>query len=183
MAERRERLEVATCIACGARSRVGDCADGCTDVPLDLVSAAEVDAAVARVAALEARADAFASVLQAAMAEGEPDWNELRSAARSALRLRLPDPQPEPEVVQAWGCPECGRVDAPQPCLDVCIRRPVLMADAAEYRALEPRASTAAERERRLRAPVRLLAYVAPRRGEEARTHKGLRAAARAAFG
>ena len=85
--------------------------------------------------------------------------------------------------MQAWGCPACGRVDAPQPCLDVCIRRPVLMADAAEYRALEPHAAAAAERERRLRPPVRLLAYVTPRRGEDERTHRGLRAAARAALG
>lgn len=33
------RLEVATCIACRARSRPGACADGCDDAPLDLVEA------------------------------------------------------------------------------------------------------------------------------------------------
>ena len=30
-------LPVATCIGCGARSHNAECADGCTDLPLDLV--------------------------------------------------------------------------------------------------------------------------------------------------
>ena len=174
------RVEVATCIACGARNRIGQCADGCTDVPLDLVDAADVDALAARSEALTARANAFRKVLEAVAADR--DWDALRERARTALRIDLPTP-PEPTFVEAWGCPECGRVDAPQPCLDVCIRRPVLMTDAADYEALATQVTEREDHERGVAAVVRLIAYVTPRPGEEERTHTELRAAANAALG
>jgi hypothetical protein len=173
---------VATCIACGARSRAGDCEGGCTDVPLDLVAAADVDGRAARVAALNARSEALQAVLESATAQAEPDWEALRRAAHDALSLPVPPAPAKAEVVAAWGCPECGRVDAPQPCLDVCIRRPVLMTDVAEYRALEPLAAATEARERHLAAGARLLAHVTPRSDQAASTHDWLRSAVRAAL-
>src|SRR4051794_41336589 len=49
-------LTVATCIGCGARSRGGECPDGCADVALDLVDLAD---AAERAEALEARVAAL----------------------------------------------------------------------------------------------------------------------------
>ena len=54
-AELTGRLTVAACIGCGARSRFGECADGCADVPLDIVDAGPVDALAQHVKALEPR--------------------------------------------------------------------------------------------------------------------------------
>ena len=174
------RLEVATCIACGARTRVGDCPGGCSDVPLDIVDAAEVDALAERVDALEARSRAFQALLASLPAGRGVSWEALRQAARAALRLPLPEWRPEPVIVQAWGCPDCGRIDAPQPCLDVCIRRPVLMTDAADYRELASALVEIEQREHNLRSLAELVVHVRPRPGFEQRTRDVLEAKARA---
>jgi hypothetical protein len=126
-----ERLTVAACIGCGARSRTGACAEGCADVPLDLVDAGDVDALAAHVRGLQRRVRALRALGEAA---GAPP-HELRERARAALRLSVP-PRDATPIVEAWGCPDCGRIDAPRPCLGVCERRPLLMADAGEYRRL-----------------------------------------------
>src|SRR4051812_31540851 len=49
------RYAVATCIACGARTRHAECPDGCADVALDLVEAESVDALDRRLIALKER--------------------------------------------------------------------------------------------------------------------------------
>ena len=180
MARLRQRVTVATCIACGARSRAGDCPDGCADVPLDLVAAAAVDALAARVAALAVRARECRAVLEMLRADPSRDWGEVRAAAIAALRTPVPEAPPPEEVVEAWGCPECGRVDAPQPCLDVCVRRPVSMADAAEYRELAVAAAQAECEDERLEAVVRLVAQLTPRPGSDERNRAALNARAAA---
>lgn len=174
-------LPVATCIACGARNRPGECAGGCADVALDLVEAADVDAARGRLAALRertARLRALARELDAGMPGGA---GAAREAAREALRMAVPPtPEEPPAVVDAWGCPDCGRIDAPQPCLGVCIFRPVLMADAAELHPLTAEADALAEEDRALTALAVLVAHVRPRPGAEDRTAAALRERARA---
>jgi hypothetical protein len=171
------RVDVATCIACGARSRVGDCPIGCSDVALDLVDADDVDAAAARVAGLASRVAAFSAVVEAVATDAGSD--DVRERAHNALRIEVPEPSPEPKVIEAWGCPECGRVDAPQPCLDVCIRHPVPMTDAAEYEVVAKQMEALEQSERELARVVRLIAHVTPRRGEEGRSRDALRTAAR----
>ena len=180
MARLPQRLTVATCIACGARSRAGDCPDGCADVPLDLVAAAAVDALAERVVSLAARAAAFRAVLEMLGADPVREWGEVRGAAIAALRTTVPEAQPPEEVIKAWGCPECGRVDAPQPCLEVCIRRPVLMADAADYRELAVVAAQAEADDERLEAVVRLVARLTPRPGADERNRDAINARAAA---
>jgi hypothetical protein len=174
------RLAVATCIACGARSRAAECPEGCVDLAIDLVEVAEIDALADRLAALEARIAALSEVAEALAAEGACDVESLRDAARAALQLKVPPADRDIKVVQAWGCPRCGRIDAPQPCLGVCVRRPVLMADASEYRTPAEQAERAARRDRALSELARLVAYVNPRPGHEERGLAALRARARA---
>lgn len=167
-------VAVQTCIACGARTRLGDCESGCSEVALDLIEAAELAPLQERLDALERRNAALRSVLDAFARDPEGAWDSAREAGRDALRLHVPDPPRAPVVVAAWGCPDCGRVDAPQPCLDVCIRRPVEMADAAEYEELVARVSAAEEAERQLADVVGLIVHVRPRAGERAATRAWL---------
>jgi hypothetical protein len=166
------RLVVAACIGCGARSRNGECPGSCVDVPLDLVDAGAVDALGEHVQALAARVDA----LRALSREPEAPLPVLRHRARSALQAAVAPRDPDVPIWQGWGCTECGRIDAPQPCLGVCLRRPVLTADAGEYRRLEALADELAAEERELSRVARLVAHVNPRPGFEKETTDGLRA-------
>jgi hypothetical protein len=166
-----ERLTVAACIGCGARSRAGECDGGCDDVPLDIVDAGPVDALAEHLAALERRVRALRSLART----GDVSLDTLRDAARDALRIAVPPREPDAPVYEAWGCPRCGRIDAPQPCIGVCIRRPVLTADAAEYRRLARAADELAGEERELVRPARMLANVRARPGHEQATADALR--------
>ena len=165
-----ERVTVSACIACGTRFRGGECPDGCTDVPLELVDAAPVDELAAHVDGLRGRVVALESLDDAAAS-----LPELRERARDALRVAIPARDPDVEIVEAWGCPDCGRVDAHRPCLGVCERRPLLMADAGEYRRLAAIADDLAADERRLARAARMIATVRPRPGREAETESALR--------
>jgi hypothetical protein len=148
-------------------------------VPIDLVEADDVDAMEARLAALERRSDALAAVVERFVGDTAVDWDEsVREDARAALRLPVPAPPGETLVVKAWGCPECGRVEAPQPCLDVCIRRPVAMADVSEYTRAAERVANAEARDEQLTEVVRLIAHVRPRPAEEQATRDFVRARA-----
>jgi hypothetical protein len=101
---------------------------------------------------------------------------ELRERAREALRAVVPPRDSDVRIVEAWGCPRCGRIDALQPCLGVCVRLPLLMADATEYRRLAVVADELAGEERTLARGARLIANVRPRPGHEQITDAALRA-------
>ncbi len=64
-------------------------------------------------------------------------YHALRRDARGALvRIGPLGPDGEwatPDVHIGWWCAECGNVDAPQPCLGVCIWRPTEWVNAALY--------------------------------------------------
>jgi len=173
----REHLPVATCIACGARSRGGECDEGCADIAIDLVDVSDIEALTAHLAASGARTEALREVVERV---AEDDWDGVREQACAALGTPAPGPLPVMTIVEAWGCPACGRIDAPQPCLGVCVRRPVLMADAAEARELESEAARQADVEASLASVVTLVAHVRPRAGQEPATRAALRARARA---
>ena len=142
-------LPVATCIGCGARNHEAQCADGCTDLPLDLVDVDDLVAIATRAEALEERVAALRETVRA-LAEDDPvDLAAIQERARDAVLIAVPE-APEPEVIEGWGCPRCGRVDAPQPCLGICVRRPGLVADVAEYREYAAHAQRMAETDRPL---------------------------------
>ena len=171
-------LTVATCIGCGARSRAAECPEGCSDVPLDLVDAGDLQALSAATEAREVRIVALRELAHTLAAGAPVSWTALRDRARAALRLPAPD-MPDIEVIQAWGCPRCGRIDAPQPCLGICVRRPGTVADVREYRQLAPRAATVAAADKALTRLARLLLTVTPRPGREDATLAALCAQAR----
>jgi hypothetical protein len=171
-------LPVATCIGCGARSHEAQCADGCTDRPLDLVDVDDLVAIATRAEALEERVAALCETVRA-LAEDDPvDLTAVQERARAAVLIAVPE-TPEPEVIEGWGCPRCGRVDAPQPCLGICVRRPGLVADVAEYREYAAQAQCTAESDGLLSAFAHVVAGVHPRPGREQQTVESLRSRAR----
>ena len=149
---------------------------------LDLVDAAAVDALAERLAALEVRTALLRQVAEAIAADPHPARPDVRDQAIAALHSPVPPADPDVEIVEAWGCPKCGRVDAPQPCLDVCIRRPVLMADARDHLELARRVEEAKRRDDLFTGPARFAAHVTPRPGREEVTWATLRSRARAAL-
>ena len=169
-------LPVATCIGCGARNHEAQCADGCTDLPLDLVDVDDLVAIATRAEALEERVAALRETVRG-LAEDDP-LAAIQERARDAVLIGVPE-APEPAVIEGWGCPRCGRIDAPQPCLGICVRRPGLVADVAEYREYAAQAQRTAETERPLAAFAHVVAGVHPRPGREQQTVESLRSRAR----
>lgn len=152
-------VTVQRCIGCGAISTPEVCLGACADRRLDLVEAAEHSAAVAAAAALEACLAERRRVLEEVTAAG--DWEALRSRARAALRTP-PVPEPAPALT-TWACDTCGRIEAPQECIGVCIRPAQDMVAAEEHRAAIAHAGELAGALARLERPLRLLAWTKPR--------------------
>jgi hypothetical protein len=87
-----------------------------------------------------------------------------------------------PEVVEAWRCIGCGRIEAPRPCIGVCEDRRVRLVDAADH---EIALASLREAERKfsaLEAIVRRLALAQPRAGEWERSYRALQDQARRAL-
>lgn len=186
------RVDVQWCIGCGAIDRFTDCPGDCAEVRLDLVPADEDRALVARLDALREELTVLRGVLEAFAAaaipvageEGEAAYREHRSAARQALRGRAPDPADPPQdaSVTTWWHPACGRVEAPAPCIGVCVRRPVELVPAGPYRANLAGGAELAARTAALRAVVRQLAWSTPRPEAWERGWAALAVRARAAL-
>jgi hypothetical protein len=173
------RVEVPTCVGCGAMNRPGSCETGCSEHRLDLVRAAAYDALLARAAEVRRCGDGLAAAAEriAAIEPVDGDWEaSYRSAqdlARSELRrhceaepLRDAEFDQPAEPAITWWCAECGGVDAPQPCLGICVWRSVEWVDAARYRSEHERFLAHRDRERRLRALLVRVAHVTPRAGQ-----------------
>ena len=165
------RVVVDTCIACGSRSREGACVDGCDDVALDLVDVGDVEVVAARLVALRTRVVALTDA--AGALDGPLWWSAVVAGARTALGVPIPRAT-EVHVTRAWGCPACGRVSAPQPCLEVCVRGPVLMTDAAQLEPLLAETTLLEALDRELTSLLELLTRVIPRPGTEARNRAAL---------
>ena len=178
---------VPTCIGCGAMSRPGACELGCGEErKLELVDAHVCDELEEAAAAARVRCIALQAVTRR-LAEDEPaDWeaayHSVQAEARVALREH-PAPQAAPDepahVATTWWCPRCGGIDAPQPCIGVCVWRPVEWVRAERYAAARTRADAARESERRLRSVLRTVATVTPRAGQGGQSWRALEGQAR----
>ena len=179
--EAANRLIVPTCIGCGSMSEFGTCEDGCREQELELVPGRDLDRLRAHVAGIRLCADSFVALVRRfATHRPRPEGFELayrtfQQAARGALhqypkgssRDRGREEPYEPsERVRAWWCPRCGGIDAPQPCVGICIRRPVEWVNASLYERERRVALAELERERLLRGLLRDLAFVTPRDGQ-----------------
>jgi hypothetical protein len=171
----------------------GGCPDGCAqERRLELVPAAELDelTALTERADIHTRALAAAVVPLAAAPRQHDDAAQLAATARDTLaahapgesRLRELAAQPLEPVV-SWWCPHCGGIDAPQPCLGVCIRTPVRWASAEHAAKMQARAAATVKRADALRAVLTLVAHAHPQPGQEQRHWDAMQRRARRALG
>ena len=189
-----DRLTIPACIGCGAMRQDQTCPVACAEHRLELVHAGDYDRLAASAVACRARVRGLRAVA-AQLASAQPaegDWQAAyqvaQKSARSALRRFTPpggsqaDPLPAAQTVVVWRCRDCGGVDAPQPCIDVCIWRAAQWVDAAAYEAERSRALGDRQAERSLAGLLRTLAFTTPRSGQWERSWRGLQARAQQAL-
>ena len=115
-------------------------------------------------------------------------YEVLQQTARSALRCFKPsiagrdDPLSPADTVAVWRCRDCGGLDAPQPCIGVCIWRPAAWVDLAWHESVRSRAAAYREAERSLAGLLGRLAYATPRAGQWERSLRTLQLQARHAL-
>ena len=185
------RLAIPACIGCGAMRQDHSCRDECPERRVELVNGADYDQLAAAAAACRDRVRGLRAVAEA-LAGAEPapgEWKAayqaLQQSARSALHRSGPAPQDgagpfsPARTVVVWRCPDCGGLDAPQPCIGVCIWRPSAWVDAARYELERSRAAADREAERSLAGLLGRLAFATPRAGQWERSWRALQAQAR----
>ena len=185
------RLSIPGCIGCGAMRQYESCAGACRERRLELVSGGDYDALTAAAAACRVRLEGLWAVVgelartEAGPGEWRAAYEAVRQSARSALRglrpaARAGDELLSPaETVIIWRCQDCGGVDAPQPCIDVCIWGPADWVAAASYESERSRAAVDREVERSLAGLLRRLAFATPRDGQWERSWGAFQSQAR----
>jgi hypothetical protein len=170
------------------------CAGACRERRLELVSGGDYDELAAAAAACRVRIEGLWNVV-GELARTEPGPGEWRAAyeavrqsARSALRRFRPaagdrgnDLRSPAQTVIVWRCQDCGAVDAPQECIDVCIWGPVDWVDAASYESERSRAAVDREVEQSLAGLLGRLVFATPRDGQWERSWRALQSQARLA--
>ncbi len=189
-----DRLTIPACIGCGAMRKDETCPVPCAERRVELVRGGDYDRLAAAAAACRARVRGLQAVAgelartEPAPGEWQAAYRALQQAARSALRRFGPprgspdDPFSAAPAVVVWRCPDCGGVDAPQPCIGVCVWRPAQWVNAASYEAERCRALADRQAERSLTALLRMLAFTTPRTGQWERNWRALQSRARHAL-
>jgi hypothetical protein len=171
------------------------CVGACREHKLELVSGGDYDQLTAAAAACRVRIEGLWAVVEE-LARTEPgpgEWpvayQALQQSARSALRRFRPPsggrdnelPSPAKTVI-VWRCQACGGIDAPQPCIDVCIWGPADWVDAVSYESERSPAAVDREVERSLAGLLRRLAFATPRDGQWERSWGAFQSQARLAL-
>jgi len=180
---------VPTCIGCGAMERWGTCDTACSEHRLDLVSAADFDALEVERSAVRAGVDACRPVVEtlAGTDPGQEGWQAAyRASQRAALAVLSRHESHEgsderAEHVTTWWCAECGGIDAPQPCLGICVWRPADWVNRTGYEAARSLAAGERDVERAMVGVLRRVACVTPREGHWESNWRALHADAREA--
>jgi hypothetical protein len=171
-------------------SRFATCESDCSEQRLDLVRAVAYDALIAAEQAARARTEALRSVVEELLrdqpqsGEWEARYRAVRADARDALRSAAIVDEPgidvrEPaEAATTWWCAECGGIDAPQPCLGICVWHEVEWVRSDAYESRRKDVLAVIEVERRVTALLRRVAWVTPREGQWERCWAALQAQA-----
>jgi hypothetical protein len=156
------------------------CLGICVDRRLDLVGLQSHAAAEERAAAAQrALAELSAIAYRLATAEDDDaDWNALRARARAGLHA-VGERAERGEAIAAWSCDACGRIEAPQPCIGVCVRPETSMVPAATHEGVLERDAALRRKLKPLAALARQLAWTTPGAGQRDRTARALRERAR----
>jgi hypothetical protein len=150
-----------------------DCIGTCDDRRVELVHAVAHDRLLAERDEERRRGDVFVELARR-VASAEPDggweaaYRGMQGAARAALRAAGPGVEPsaeEDDVVSGWWCASCGRLEAPQPCLGICIHRPDELVRGDVHADAAADAAAARKRAAGLGALARRAAWATPRAG------------------
>lgn len=167
-----ERLAVSACIGCGMVEAPRPCVGTCDDRRAELVRAAAHDQVLAERDEARRRGDVLAAVAERLAATG---WDA--AYARAALHDVGPPPAApaeEEDTVSGWWCASCGRFEAPQPCLGLCIHRPDALVRLDVHARVAAQAAEASERAGRLAALARRAAWTTPRPGHREESARAL---------
>ena len=127
------RLSIPGCIGCGAMRQYESCVGACREHRLELVSGGDYDQLTAATAACRVRIEGLWAVVgELARTEAGPASGRSRTRRfgnRRVQRCGVSGPHRGPrnellspaETVIVWRCQDCGGVDAPRQCIDVCI--------------------------------------------------------------
>jgi hypothetical protein len=178
-----ECLTLWRCIGCGSMGNAAECLGTCQFRKLEVVGAQEHADLLEGLAAIADHMEDLTAMAReiAALAEDQCDfervYRQLQTRAREILKLavaeewlRLESAEAESDRATVWFCACCGQVEAPEPCLGVCIRRngEFVRGDEHDRRAAE--FAAALKTARALTALARQLVWVAPRAGQWERT-------------
>jgi hypothetical protein len=165
------------------------CTGNCRETMIEVVPAIRYDEAALERADLQIRMQALQAVLLRLLEQpsgigSQPAFLGLQLEAREALRTALSDQSAagddkdpvSPSI--GWLCSECGRFEAPQPCLGVCIRRRSEAVPLAAYEAVVEQLEETRGQLGRLTSLVRRLAWVTPREGTWQSTQSALQSRA-----
>ena len=190
------RLTIPTCVGCGSMREFESCPGICRERQLELVSAAEYDELAAAAARCRIRIGRLLPVVEE-LASDEPQragWRERYESVQERGRVVLraagqPTRQTSEgeawstETTVVWRCPDCGGLEATQPCIGVCIWRPFDWVEAGAFATERAQALREIELERSLCELVSRFARVTPRDGEWERNWRAFRGQARAVLG
>jgi hypothetical protein len=166
------------------------CLGACREDKVELVGGHDYDALVSAAERRRSRISSLAALIDdIGRSEPRPEdlettYESLRERARRELREVRPEPADDlrVEMTAVWRCPECGGLDAPQPCIDVCIWRAVEWVSAQEFEAELARSQLEIELERFLVGLLTRFAFVTPRQGETEANWQAFRDQARLAL-
>lgn len=161
--------------------RPGTCDTGCAEHKLPLVRGATLDALSRAeeivLAGIRAWRPTAEELLQP---PADRDWQaaytNLQEHARAA-RLNAPDDRRIADVLEApaepaitWWCDRCDGIDAPQPCLGICVWRTIDWVLQDIYRQQRERTQFEWEAARRLRSVMLRVLHTHPRPGQHQRS-------------
>lgn len=167
------------CIGCGAMGSVEQCTGSCAYQKLDVIGAEDHTELLDDFATIKTQAQSLEAVVRQIAALGEEHrdyeraYRDLRKSARTLVRSldhgaisaqnRI---APEDERATVWLCTTCGQVEAPQPCLGICIRRNGDFVRASDHDELAAGVEFAQKGAREMAALVHQFAWVTPHAGE-----------------
>jgi hypothetical protein len=173
----------------------GTCDGVCSERKLELVTGGDYDELVTEAKACRARIQALMPIVAELAdapprpADGSVRYESLRGRVRVLLKAAAP---PACETVEAtsaaettvvWRCPDCGGLEETQPCIGVCIWRPVEWVELGTFESERVQALRDVEFERALFGLLTRFARVTPRVGEWERNWLAFQAQARLILG
>ncbi len=173
-----DEVLVQVCIGCGAVETPQPCLGTCVDRRLELVPASDHEAVLAEAEALGALRELVRELRESR--GGEEVYRPLQARARALLHAYRPAAEDPDARLTTWACDSCGRIEAPQPCIGVCIRQPARMVEAGVYDAALARLRGLRREAEPLLPLARRLAWATPRTGQWERGLDALAAEARA---